>query len=137
MRCNICFRGIAASQKRRWVMKPGGQRLYCCSNCLEHYDDLKARATFDLPKAVVALLRELRATYNDQSYWWTIETRYGLLYVWPYNEWIATHFDKPEAARAIGSSPYTGKWNFHGDAPKDVFDAFEAALKNILPKVPA
>lgn len=67
---------------------------------------------------------------------WSIETRYGVLHLTPYGDWIAGLFDDWERAKVRFDH---WKWNHHYDegAAEPAVEDFRRKLKALLPETEA
>ncbi len=98
------------------------------------------QSRFDFAAAVTAELPRLGAREGG-TYSWQLDTSAGLLDIHPYDDWIACRFKDVKRAQAQVSTGYlnhySGKWNWHFDAPapKDVA-LFIGELRRLVPCQP-
>lgn len=100
-----------------------------------------AKTRFDFQAAVAAMLERIGAhslhAQCSQPLDYQLWPRAGLLSLHPFDTWLHTRFQDPEAARSIipsGSlNAWSGKWNWHftQPTPEDV-DELERLLKHLL-----
>lgn len=94
---------------------------------------------FNFKAALTSMLERIGAKPSSTFYELMLETKAGLLYLAPYEDWLATRFDSATKAAEVvtcGSlNRFSGKWNWHFVAPtqKDV-DYLEEQLKALLPE---
>lgn len=86
---------------------------------------------------ITAMLMKLGAkpSQNYLSYPLEIETKAGVLWLHPFEDWLATRFEDVESAWAIlgphaGLSPYSGIWNFN--PPKNLDSQYLAYIEDCL-----
>ena len=76
---------------------------------------------FDFESACLAMLQSLGATQGNACYPWQLHTVAGVLRLRVMEDWLACRFDDVERAKSVVGpgrlNPYSGKWNWHFDAP--------------------
>lgn len=98
-------------------------------------EKMKARMTDGVRRLVIGLGGK-EESYASGMTEFVINTRYGILRIHPYDNWIATRFDDPPRG-VYGINDYTGKWNFHAhekgeQGAHDVFESFSRSLAAIV-----
>ncbi len=86
-----------------------------------------------------AYLASIGAKPSD-FYAYALDTIIGVLWITPYDDWIACRWDNIDKARAagLGCNPYSGKWNHHciddtADAAAATLTGFRSLLSRFLP----
>lgn len=89
----------------------------------------KKKNSFHFQQKITELILSLGATKSN-SYFYQLETDFGLLLISPYEDWIATRFDDiSRVPLSIKINRWSGKWNFHPDvADQSWVDFFEQQL---------
>lgn len=96
-----------------------------------------AKKKFDFAAELRTMLVRIGAQPSPEHYELMLETRAGVLYLAPYDNWLAARFDDPERAKSValnGSlNRFSGKWNWHCMNPtmEDV-SRLEAQIRYVL-----